>query len=717
MKLRFASTWAACFTVLVASVAGVLFAVDASLAIENRETFRRLLAGSGNLLFILGVFAFAGSGFLAQWLTSTYFGAARRLSQSTRLIASGNPGHRVDMDGPAELRELAAAINVLATRHEETLSDVASRVARARVDVDQEKNRLAALMSELAQSVVVCNADGRILLYNERARRMLMEPRSEMRDVPAYVGLGRSLFALLDKDLVSHALEQLHSKVAQHEAGPVVTFMAALRAGKLVRAQMAPVAAAQSAEPASAGLAGFVLLFDDIGDEISRAEQRDQLLQRLTQNVRTSLASMRAAVENLMHYPDMDAARREQFVGIISQEADRLTVEVDRATRDYSQCIASGWVVDQIRVTDLIEVIRRRVESRLGFATDIETVDVSLWISADSFSVAQAVCYLAQRLKEDCAVQTLRFAAAGAGRYARLDLIWTGPRLAASTVRAWESGVLGGHDETSAVTFRDVLNRHHGEAWYESDPVSERACYRLLLPLAQSGKPMPAVTARPGRPEYYDFDLFHQPGQTRELDDRELGALTYTVFDTETTGLEPSAGDEIISIGAVRIVNGRLLTGEVFEQLVDPRRPLRAESIRIHGIQPGMLHGQPAIEQVLPAFHRFCEDTVLVGHNAAFDMRFLQLKQSATGVHFTQPVLDTLLLSAVLHDNLATHQLDAIAERFGVNVVGRHTAVGDAIMTGEIFLKMIPLLAERRIVTLRQAREASERTYHARVTY
>jgi DNA polymerase-3 subunit epsilon len=130
-----------------------------------------------------------------------------------------------------------------------------------------------------------------------------------------------------------------------------------------------------------------------------------------------------------------------------------------------------------------------------------------------------------------------------------------------------------------------------------------------------------------------------------------------------------------------------------------------------------MLRGQPTIDQVLPAFSDFCEDTVLVAHNAAFDMRFLQMKEAATGVVFRQPVLDTLLLSAVIHPNQDSHRLEAIAERLGVNVIGRHTALGDAIVTGEVFLKMIPLLADQGIRTLREAREAAERTYYARVTY
>ena len=213
------------------------------------------------------------------------------------------------------------------------------------------------------------------------------------------------------------------------------------------------------------------------------------------------------------------------------------------------------------------------------------------------------------------------------------------------------------------------------------------------------------------------LSLFHPPRTTHERDGHPLTALAYTVLDTETTGLEPSAGDEIISIGAVRIADGRLLAAEAFEQLVDPRRPLKEASIRIHGIQPETLHGQPTIDKVLPELHKFCEGTVLVAHNAAFDMRFLELKQESSGVRFVQPVLDTELLSVVIYGNSPSHQIEAVASRLGVQVVGRHTAIGDALTTGEMFLKMIPLLAARGIVTLGQARAASEHCHYARKHY
>jgi DNA polymerase-3 subunit epsilon len=272
--------------------------------------------------------------------------------------------------------------------------------------------------------------------------------------------------------------------------------------------------------------------------------------------------------------------------------------------------------------------------------------------------------------------------------------------------------------EETPLTLRDVLERHGAEAWLQVDKIRQISRFRFLLPRGQAVAPvLHRAAAAESRPEYYDFDLFEHIGAVGALADRKLSELAYTVFDTETTGLEPSAGDEIISIGAVRIVNGRVLKQEVFEQLVNPRRPISRESTAVHGIDNKQVAGEPPIEQVLPRLHRFCEDTVLVAHNAAFDMRFLELKEAPTGVRFGQPVLDTLLLSAVVHPSIDNHHLDMIAERVGVRVIGRHTALGDALLTADVFLRLVPLLAERGIVTLGQALEASRATYHSRLQY
>jgi DNA polymerase-3 subunit epsilon len=106
---------------------------------------------------------------------------------------------------------------------------------------------------------------------------------------------------------------------------------------------------------------------------------------------------------------------------------------------------------------------------------------------------------------------------------------------------------------------------------------------------------------------------------------------------------------------------------------------------------------------------------VLVGHNVGFDMQFLRLKEARTGVRFTQPVLDTLLLDAAIHPDHDDHSLEAIAERLGVEVLGRHTALGDALVTGEVFLGLMTLLQQRGVSTLGEALAAARATLHARL--
>ena len=291
--------------------------------------------------------------------------------------------------------------------------------------------------------------------------------------------------------------------------------------------------------------------------------------------------------------------------------------------------------------------------------------------------------------------------------------------MSTETVMSWELDPMHLGQDRNPLTVRDVMDRHSGVMWFERERVRHRSFFRMVLPSAQAQTSVEAaqVVRSDSRPEFFDFDLFKPSAQHHDLDDLPLSSLTYTVFDTETTGLNPTQGDEIIQIGATRIVNGKLLRQEAFEQLIDPGRRIPAASIPIHGITQDMVEGKPRLTDILPVFHAYAQDTVLVAHNAAFDMKFLQLKEQETGLRFDQPVLDTLMLSAVIHPNQESHRLEAIAERMNITVLGRHTALGDAMVTAEVFLRMIPLLAEQGITTLGQAREAAQKTYYARLKY
>ena len=267
---------------------------------------------------------------------------------------------------------------------------------------------------------------------------------------------------------------------------------------------------------------------------------------------------------------------------------------------------------------------------------------------------------------------------------------------------------------------RDVVERHDGAFWFERERVRHESFFRLLLPLAAGGEQLDAAQFVRGesRPEVYDFDLFRASEQSRELADRSAGRAEPTPCSTPRPPAWTPPTATRSSRSARRASSPASCAARTASSSWSTRGATSPRpSIPIHGITPDMVAGAPTIDAVLPAFHAFAQDTVLVAHNAAFDMRFLELKQAAPACVFDQPVLDTLLLSAVVHPQQESHRLEAIAERLGVPVLGRHTAVGDAMVTAEIFLKLIPLLAERGIHTLGQAREAAQQTYYARVSY
>jgi DNA polymerase-3 subunit epsilon len=204
------------------------------------------------------------------------------------------------------------------------------------------------------------------------------------------------------------------------------------------------------------------------------------------------------------------------------------------------------------------------------------------------------------------------------------------------------------------------------------------------------------------RPEFHDFGIAHLPPPDDELAACPPRALEVVAFDTETTGLELRRGDRVISIGACRVVNARLLASESFDQLIDPGRPIPAVSTAIHGLSDEDVAGAPKASEVLPRFFDYIGDAVILAHNASFDM--LAIHPPESELRFDMPVLDTLLLSRALDPGLDGHDLDSLAERYDLHFApgSRHTALGDARVTAELWLALLPRLEARGIDTLAQ---------------
>lgn len=712
-QARFAITLALAYALLLAVIAAAFACVALDMEEGRRTEYAAMLAEHAALLAALALMLLAALGTGLHALSAAYPRALERLAEDTVLMAS-RPGHRAPPQGAREVRMVADKANALAGAYRALQQEVQLKIDDASRALAHERNRLAALMAELSLGVLVCNLDGRILLYNERARQVL-RPGETGEAGP--LGLGRPVSAAIDGNVIEHALERLRHGLNRQEPGapqPVAGFVITTGAGRMLRARMTAVMGddAQTMD-------GFVLTLEDITEELDAGSRRDTLMQTLMQETRSAVANIRAALETMQAFPAMSETKRAQFAAIIDEESARLAWRIRAAEREQA---GARWQPEEMRGGDLLDLLARRIAS-LPLRVDVSTSpEPPVWLKVDSYALARALCWLCQCLARERRVDMVRMGLQRAGRLAYLDIVWdeTPPEdpLPAQALRGWECAPLYMGASGSPSSLEEVVRRHDAESLYRFDPAHHLSLYRLLMPAMQPKAEACARTAqRLPRLPSFDFDLFRQPGQNAGLDERPLRQLSYTVFDTETTGLNPAEGDDIIAIGAVRIVNARLLRQETFSQLVRPRHGLSPESIAIHGITDAMLAGQPAIETVLPRFFRFAEDTVLIAHNAAFDMRFLQMQEERTGIRFTQPVLDTLLLSQAIHPHQQEHAFEAIAARLGVEIVDRHTALGDALAAGEMFLSMLPLLEEKGIRTLGQAREASRKTLYADIRY
>jgi DNA polymerase-3 subunit epsilon len=161
---------------------------------------------------------------------------------------------------------------------------------------------------------------------------------------------------------------------------------------------------------------------------------------------------------------------------------------------------------------------------------------------------------------------------------------------------------------------------------------------------------------------------------------------TFVVVDTETTGSR-AGDDRLIEVGAVKMRGGEVL--EQFQQLVNPGRHVPRRITELTGISTAMVYRQPRADEVLPRFLEFLGDAVLVAHNLPFDQRVLNEELDLAGLDpLRNDGLCTLRLARRLLSALPSKGLTLLAEHLGIEIIGRHRALGDASATATLLLKL-----------------------------
>ena len=185
---------------------------------------------------------------------------------------------------------------------------------------------------------------------------------------------------------------------------------------------------------------------------------------------------------------------------------------------------------------------------------------------------------------------------------------------------------------------------------------------------------------------------------------------SFVVFDLETTGFGAKS-NQIIEIGAVKVENRQIV--DTFSTFVNPERPIPFNITKLTSIDDNMVAGSPNIDVILPKFLEFCGDSVMVAHNASFDMGFITQKARERGYDIDFTVIDTVSMSRALLPELSKYKLDTVAKALGVSLENHHRAVDDAGCTAEIFIKLIKKLDEKGIDTLAKLNEIGKPSMEA----
>jgi DNA polymerase-3 subunit epsilon len=677
---------------------GAIVAITVALILAAQ----RIGDGAGPPLVLFGgaaVFAIVGLS-LWVWLKFDEHVAkpVERLASEMRAVAHGGASGEFDENAARYLGLLAPAAGDIAEALGEARSDVDKAVEEATREVEQQKGRLEAVLRDLQEAVLICTLDHKILLYNRRALEIL--------HISGDIGLGRSLFDVVTAQPFRHSIDRLSVRFSEgrhvsHEEGLSTLVVCTTADGQhTLRGRVSLFLDAEGLKPN-----GYIATFSDATRELAEHAKRDRLLHEATGEMRRPAASLLAAAE-MLEGDEIDAEGRTAFQRILVDEAQALSRRLQRLEEESRDLLAGAWPMSDVYSPTLFHCILGRHER---VAADVEISGDPVWIHCDSFTIVELLDHLLNELRQCGDAENLTLQAVSGNHRAYLELAWRGEVISSAALDGWLATSLD--EDLGGITGRDVLDRHRAEIWCEARG-QDGARLRIPLPIGKEALAREEVTHGhlPERPEFYDFDLLGRMDPSA-IDDTPLRKLTCVIFDTETTGLEPSAGDEMISIAGIRVVNGRALRGEVFDQLINPGRSIPAASTDVHGISEAMVKDAPTLSDVLPRFKRFVGDAVMVAHNAAFDMKFLTLKQESFGLRFDNPVLDTVLLAAHVHGVSDSLTLDSLATRYGVSLADedRHTALGDAIATAEVFLRLLDLLEAADIKTLRDAVLASNK--------
>lgn len=635
--------------------------------------------GSPDMLnaFVQGAVA-AGFGILALvagvwFLFDTHLARPmEQLASALRVRTHADVAEDIDAAQARYLGDLAEAAASATATLSKSRNSLAETVARETARLASDKNKLEHLLSDVPPAVLLCTGRHHIVFYNSVAHRMLSGQKSP-------VCLGKNLFDYLNDG----AIRQVHQRLLESALpGSIVEFVCNSPCGSKRLAGRMRLARDNGGDGAA-----YVMTLRDVTGEVEAYARRDVLLSEIFERVRPTVGALAARIG--------EDEEREGTLSLaaVKDEVEQLDAILgDLATR-FEGCRADGWPMAPVDARELAASLQRLLASE---SVPLDVDASALAIRCNAFDIVSLLGHVAQRVGTGTDAADLRLTIRETGDAAEIRLGWRGRALTESELKLWLAEPMDGNP--GGLSANAILAAHATALVHEGDEGT--ASVGVFLRPIQQLDAAPADTAFS---VVYDFDLLSR-AQSERMAESRLDDLAYVVFDTETTGLFPERGDEIVQIAAVRIVNGKRVPGETLDLLVNPGRSIPRASSAIHGVTDAMVADAISVQEAVERFHTFASGAVIVAHNAPFDMTFLWRREAELGIRFVNPILDTVLLSAAVFGLTETHTLDDLVIRLGVDLPAsqRHTAMGDTLATAEVFLKLKQVLQARGIERLNE---------------
>ncbi len=340
----------------------------------------------------------------------------------------------------------------------------------------REKIRLTTLLDQLTKGVLVCNLEGHILLANSRARTLLGSTQEEN-------ARGESIFALLDAELIAHALTIVRERLEVGTQAPRTRLSAITRSGNLVRLQLA--AAVDNAVEGHGAVEGFVLTVEDIETQHSHNRERDKLLHGLTRETRNLLTRLRTGLDSLQRDP---TANKQQvsLLTALGRDTVRHSDHLERLSFQSADQLSHAWPLEPILASDLFSAVQQQLQRshHLQFPYSSEA-PTNLWLEADSFSLAQGFANCAAALHTEWEIDGISLRTDVNKEHQLLLIIidWTSGELRQEDFRALATSTR----QRVAVGGRalvELIERHGGRAWL-TEQQQERQHICIALPLCE----------------------------------------------------------------------------------------------------------------------------------------------------------------------------------------------------------------------------------------